>query len=216
MRIIKPLAVFVASCIFYFWFYPRILFDYIFFYLGRYGYLIQHPSAAIFFILTASIVTLLLYLQFSRRRFLKSFLYSFYFVYILLLGAILFGRNYAFRAIELNPLAFISYLGQPQGSLENFMNILLFVPIGVLFHRFPPKRLSPLTLIGILIIETIQYITCSGVFDLSDLLLNSAGVYLGVSLGGYITQKKGVFVVNSLEEIKADIKNNVEHGDCER
>lgn len=140
MRIIKPLAVFVASCIFYFWFYPRILFDYIFFYLGRYGYLIQHPSAAIFFILTASIVTLLLYLQFSRRRFLKSFLYCFYFVYILFLGAILFGRNYAFRAIELNPLAFISYLGQPQGSLENFMNILLFVPIGVLVHRFPPQK----------------------------------------------------------------------------
>jgi len=47
-----------------------------------------------------------------------------------------------------------------------------------------------------------------------DLLLNSAGcVYLGVSLGGYIPPKeKGVFVVNSLEEIKADIKNNVEHG----
>jgi hypothetical protein len=54
------------------------------------------------------------------------------------------------------------------------------------------------------------------VYLIYRLLLNSAGVYLGVSLGGYITQKKGVFVVNSLEEIKADIKNNVEHGDCER
>jgi glycopeptide antibiotics resistance protein len=206
MRVIKPLAIFMASCLFYFWFYPRILFDYIFFYLGRYGYLIQCPSAAVFFILTASIVTLLFYLQFTRRRFLKSFVYCFYFVYILFLGTILFGRNYTFRAIEFNPLVFVSYLGQPQGSLENFMNILLFVPIGVLFHRYPPKRIIPLTTIGLLLIETIQYITCSGVLDLSDLLLNFAGVYLGVILGGYITQKKGVFLVNSLEELKQTIK----------
>lgn len=197
MKTIKAVVVFIASCIFYFWFYSRILYDYIYFYLGRYDYLIEHPSPAISFILIASIATLLIYLQYSRKRFCKLFIYCLYSVYILVLGIILFGRSYTFRSLELNPLAFISYFSQPRGSLENFMNIMLFVPVGVLFHSIPLKKLIPLSLIGILLIEAIQYITYSGVFDLSDLLLNFAGIYLGYNLGAYIIQKKGVIVVNS-------------------
>jgi glycopeptide antibiotics resistance protein len=132
---------------------------------------------------------MVVYLQFSRKRFYKLFIYCFYGVYILALGIILFGRSYDFRAIELNPLAFISYFSQPRGSLETFMNIILYVPIGVLLHSIPLKKLIPLSLISILLIETIQYITCSGVFDLSDLLLNFAGIYLGFNLGAYIAKK---------------------------
>jgi hypothetical protein len=61
MEKIKAFVVFIASCIFYLWFYPRVLFDYVYFYLGGYGYLIQHPTATILFILIASVVTLLIY-----------------------------------------------------------------------------------------------------------------------------------------------------------
>ncbi len=188
---VKVFGVFIASCVLYFLFCSRVLF--------RFTNFIQSPFAAISLILSASIITLLIYLQVSKKKFHKVFIYCFYVPYILALGRILLGRKYTFRGLELNPLAFISYFSQPRGSFENFMNIMLFVPIGILLSKAPKKKIIPLSLIGILCIETLQYITYSGVFDLSDVLLNFLGIYLGLNIGAYFA-RKGVKVVNSFKD----------------
>jgi glycopeptide antibiotics resistance protein len=197
MKIIKSTGVFIASCFIYFWLYKNILFDYIYGRLREYSSLIENPISGVVFILLASVFTLLVYHQISQKKIHVIFVWCFYLSYILLTGYIFLGRYIVFRGIELNPLAFISYFRQRGGSEKNFSNILFFVPYGILLHKIPPRKSLPLSLLGILAIETGQYIFKVGVFDLSDVLLNIAGIYLGENIGVHFANK-GVKVVKTL------------------
>jgi glycopeptide antibiotics resistance protein len=108
----------------------------------------------------------------------------------MVVGSLLFNRSmYHDRVFELNPLAFISYFGEGNGSLKNLLNIATFIPFGVLFHGVPLKKLIPFSLLGIFLIEATQYFTYRGVFDLSDVLLNFSGIYFGMYVGKYFAQK---------------------------
>lgn len=198
MNKLKNIVFLIVSSIFYFWLYTKILFDYLLSLAGRYYHLIQSLFVAIIFTLVASILTFLIYIQVSKRMFHKIFVYCFYGAYVLITGGLLIGRHYSFRAIELNPLGFISYFGQPGGGFVNFTNIILFIPFGVLMHKMPNIRVFLISLISILMIEIIQYIFYLGVFDLSDMILNLYGIYLGLSIGRYFS-KKGIKVVSSFK-----------------
>lgn len=66
-------------------------------------------------------------------------------------------------------------------------NILIFIPLGMLFRQYDMQIILKfiLTFIIILLLETIQYVTKRGVFDYIDIILNITGALIG-----YIFTKK--------------------------
>ena len=81
------------------------------------------------------------------------------------------------------------------GLRGNFLgNILLFIPIGLLFPVVARKRKWYWT-IGVgfsfsLLIETIQLITSLGYFDPDDIMLNTLGMTIGFGLWKLIHRKR--------------------------
>ena len=66
---------------------------------------------------------------------------------------------------------------------ENIIgNIIIFVPFGILFPLAFQTRFGKTISIGILyilIIETIQFISMLGIFDVDDMILNTTGICCG-------------------------------------
>lgn len=106
-------------------------------------------------------------------------------IYILLLIIVLFDRKqfdqkiYSdglyiktwLKLIFTNKIVFINVVG----------NIILFIPFGILIKHFKLKFIKSFIIISItiLMIETLQYLTKRGVFDLLDIILNILGAVLG-------------------------------------
>jgi glycopeptide antibiotics resistance protein len=70
---------------------------------------------------------------------------------------------------------------------EMFMNIVLFIPLGVMIKRVM-KRFTLSIVAGLvlsIIIENIQYVFHLGIFDVIDIAMNFAGIVLGVALSKY-------------------------------
>ncbi|MDE5584409.1 MAG: VanZ family protein, partial [Ruminococcus sp.] len=69
--------------------------------------------------------------------------------------------------------------------LLNFLgNIFLFIPWGFLIPIYFKslrtfRKFIKITLISVLLIESVQLFTMLGSFDIEDILLNSVGAYIG-------------------------------------
>ncbi|WP_185147894.1 VanZ family protein [Peribacillus simplex] len=76
---------------------------------------------------------------------------------------------------------------------NTFGTILAFIPLGILlplvFVNLKNITLIVLSLVVSLIIETIQYVTLLGVFDVDDILLNTFGSVLGFLIFTLIIKK---------------------------
>ena len=108
------------------------------------------------------------------------------FFLLLVITSTVFGRNPGKRSYKLTP--FWSYAEIIKGSKsilqEVLLNIILLFPAGVLlpmvFNR--PLRWYYGLLFGMLIsgtIETLQLITCRGLFEFDDIFHNSLGCLIG-------------------------------------
>lgn len=69
-----------------------------------------------------------------------------------------------------------------------FGNIVLFIPLGIwipwLFRRYRSwAKLTSIVVLILLLVETIQLITRVGTFDVDDIILNTAGAWIG--FGGF-------------------------------
>lgn len=118
----------------------------------------------------------------------KKHFYLYVIFYLILLFLILFNRSkkeefgysngsYIFKWMEFlftNKIIFINVIG----------NIFLFVPMGIIIKIMKLKFFDFLLLVIfiIILIETIQYISKRGVFDISDIVLNLIGSILGYIL----------------------------------
>ncbi len=73
--------------------------------------------------------------------------------------------------------------GRELWAVENIIgNIIIFVPFGILFPLAFQTRFGKTISIGILyilIIETIQFISMLGIFDVDDMILNTTGICCG-------------------------------------
>lgn len=113
------------------------------------------------------------------------FIYLFTLLYLLFLFLVLFNREkthqsffsdgtYIKKWMSLlfkNKTVFINVIG----------NIMIFIPMGILFKIYGQKIVvSVVTMIVIIIlIESMQYFTKRGVFDILDILLNLIGTTIG-------------------------------------
>ena len=108
-----------------------------------------------------------------------------------------FTRTPGNRAYELLPFwSWREILFHQDWSLlqENVLNIILFVPIGVLLFQLLRKiTWKSALIIGLAIsalIETSQLILCRGLFEWDDMIHNSLGCLLGCFLVNIIVKKK--------------------------
>jgi len=76
------------------------------------------------------------------------------------------------------------------------LNVLLFVPYGILASMlFPKTKISRLFFYGILIsaiIELIQYLSRLGCFDIDDLIQNTIGICVGYLLANLLQNRQQV------------------------
>ncbi len=114
----------------------------------------------------------LLYLRYLNPKHL-FFLYS---VYFILLFYLLFLKNIGSHSYELNPLTYFN--GILFGYwFEPVMNLLLFIPLSLLFKMTWKRAL--LALMALFFVESLQYILHLGVFDVGDLMANAISLALG-------------------------------------
>ena len=95
-----------------------------------------------------------------------------------------------------------------QGWLNLYLNIALFIPIGLLIPLFFDKsrKLYIVCVLGIsisLTIEILQLALCVGVFDIDDLLNNTIGTIIGYLIAT---------IINSLHNVKANRILLIKHG----
>lgn len=112
--------------------------------------------------------------------------YTIFLLYLMFFG---FGRSqYDINIVRLSPListfSFVKETILLKTIIINvFGNIIMFTPFGFLGIVFPKlndfKTLIINFLSVIIIIESLQYFTRLGVFDIDDIILNTIGVAIG-------------------------------------
>ena len=123
----------------------------------------------------------LFFVQMIFRKFTVIYTYLFYSVYLFLLFIVLFAkaRNYHSYSFELFDFA----VRNKRVLLEAALNIIYFIPLGILFSF--KSRFWEFCLISVLFIcgvETIQYVFYIGTFAVSDIMLNLIGCLIGRGL----------------------------------
>lgn len=120
---------------------------------------------------------------------LYKILIPFYTLFLLYLMFFAFGRSqYDINIVRLIPM--FSTVGFVKQTIlwktiiiNIFGNILIFVPFGFLGIVFPKLNnfwiLILDFLFAIIIVESLQYFTRLGVFDIDDVILNTVGVAIG-------------------------------------
>ena len=115
--------------------------------------------------------------------------YTIFLLYLMFLG---FGREqHEANIVRLLPFVSTILFVQNTTSWESiiinlFGNIIMFIPFGFLgwlnAKYFSFKKLIVDFLSTLIIVETLQYLTRLGVFDIDDLALNSLGVWIGFQM----------------------------------
>lgn len=118
------------------------------------------------------------YVQWEQKRLSVIYVYLFYSVYLFLLFVVLFTKAQRYHAVSWNPFDFLQL--ERVHLTEAFLNVVYFVPLGILYGMKASFReffiSALLTIIGI---ETIQFVFYLGTFAISDILLNLLGCWLG-------------------------------------
>ncbi|WP_227940242.1 VanZ family protein [Alkalihalobacillus deserti] len=80
---------------------------------------------------------------------------------------------------------------------NTFGIVFLFIPIGILIPLLFPKIKNALSIVVILLfsltIESVQYVTQLGVFDVDDIILNTLGGLLGILVFSLFKKRKRLF-----------------------
>ena len=160
-----------------YWFYRGHLEQYVH-YIAHYGSYFQVLLNLVIIVLLSYFVYAFLKLLLTRQL-KKQTLLLLYFIYFLALFYLLFLKNIGTQGLSLNPLSFVRelYWG---GHFVPIMNLLMFIPLGLLFS----SRLSNLLLclLTLFTVESIQYFGHLGVFDLGDITLNMLGILVGTAI----------------------------------
>ena len=99
-------------------------------------------------------------------------------LYACVMVILLFGRPYLGASVNLNLLKLIDM--NLYSFFQNMFNFLFFIPIGFVFKRNnSKKRVLIISLIFVVLLETLQLVFMRGVFDIVDILCNVSGIFAG-------------------------------------
>lgn len=72
---------------------------------------------------------------------------------------------------------------------QNMFNFLFFIPIGFVFKRNnSKKRVFIISMIFVVLLETLQLVSMRGVFDIVDILCNVSGIFAGFIASPFIPE----------------------------
>ncbi|MCL1991285.1 MAG: VanZ family protein [Defluviitaleaceae bacterium] len=123
------------------------------------------------------IITFWLYIiiqSFYTKTIPKWTVYLSYTAYFSVLGYLLFFMTVGASGFETHLFSFFSDFF----TRIAFLNIMMFVPFGFLF-MFNTKKVVYFV-VGITIVEIIQYVFALGIFDLADIIGNTLGFIVGM------------------------------------
>lgn len=153
-----------------------------------YGYMINwfgFPSSGVDFIRPLlAIIAMTLFLFFVIRSFYTAkvnpiFLRLCYISYIVILVYGLFFKNSGIRGFNISLVSFIKDTISID-MVVPFINLLLFLPLGILFS-FKWKTVVNFILL-VFLIEAVQYLFYLGFFDVGDIVTNTLGFIMGNAL----------------------------------
>lgn len=98
------------------------------------------------------------------------------------------------REKTLNLIPFFDIItGKYFNYFDMFANIIVFIPFGIyaglMLKGVPLKHKVMTAALLSICYETVQYIFSIGVADITDVMMNTFGAYLGILLFGYISSK---------------------------
>ena len=105
--------------------------------------------------------------------------------FVVVIGLSFFKSIHNFTGMNLNPFNIINeFRSYFQHTLFLVVsNLLIYLPLGI-FVRFKMKVNNSKLIIGfllyILLIETMQYVSHTGIFDINDIILNTLGFHIGI------------------------------------
>lgn len=166
------------------WFYDSFLVTYSH-YISAYGVTFATALNTIMIILLTYFTFILFHMAYTRQITNKTLILS-YFLYALMLLYVLFFKNIGVQGYSLNPLSFITDM-RSGSRFVPLMNLLMFIPLGCLFE--PSKGNLTLSLLGLLLVESCQYVFHLGIFDLGDITLNIASILIGSLLSQSFLKK---------------------------
>jgi glycopeptide antibiotics resistance protein len=152
----------------------------------------------LFFIILALLISIVIFAnlyQIINNNFHVLFFKIEMAVYLVLFMAIVMLKSAGVQKININIMDIFTQIAED--PLLLLINILLFVPIGMIFFIYCKSALMAFVsaFVMIIVIETMQYIFCLGISDIVDVVANMVGFSLGyMSLD--IAKEYGVHVVS--------------------
>lgn len=137
-------------------------------------------------ILFAGIIMWAKWKKCDMERLVSAYLLGVYMVYIL---SITLLNRQPFEGLHFEPHIFWSYKRIMAGEFyfieENFLNLLMLMPVGLLFPvvfgtRF--RKTARTAFFITLIIELLQLVTKTGLFEFDDMIHNTIGAMLGYGI----------------------------------
>lgn len=108
-------------------------------------------------------------------------------LYACVMVVLLFGRPYLGASVNLNLLKLIDM--NLYSFFQNMFNFLFFIPIGFAFKRNnSKKRVLIISMIFVVLLETLQLVFMRGVFDIVDILCNVSGIFAGFIVSSYVSE----------------------------
>lgn len=140
--------------------------------------------------LTACEAILLIVGAFIINKYCKERAWSFtvYYVFVILYITLLHRQSLCERTVNLK----IDLLPLDGGWAGNLLNLLLYIPLGVVVYRWKTDE-KKIVLGGFLLsafCEIMQFILRRGMADVNDLLCNTFGVILGVCIAKGMAERK--------------------------
>lgn len=145
----------------------------------------------ILYILVFIVQALVIFLIFNHRRIsdITSLqIKCIWCLYVCIMLVLLFGRSYINAPVNMNIMEMFSL--NPSLFFQNVFNFLFFIPLGFLFKS--TSRIQAIVLKAFLIvfvIEITQLISHRGIFDITDIILNTSGIICGYFLSSIIPDR---------------------------
>lgn len=108
-------------------------------------------------------------------------------LYACVMVVLLFGRPYLGASVNLNLLKLLDMYSY--SFFQNMFNFLFFIPAGFVFKRNnSKKRVFIISMIFVVLLETLQLVSMRGMFDVVDILCNVAGIFSGFIVSPFIPE----------------------------
>jgi glycopeptide antibiotics resistance protein len=108
-------------------------------------------------------------------------------IYFIVMAFMLFGRRSIGIVINLDLSEFLNTYYENVALM--IMNFIVFIPVGYLLRRYPWTKAAIFALLIVLCIETMQLVTQRGMFDIVDIIIDTAAIIVGYFLSRLVFHK---------------------------